>query len=124
MSLTARTRVTASSACRGTDDDVPAGDANSYNADCDACNGSPDFSFTSRVGSDACLNFFVGYMEDACSAREIRSCFRKRNVAGGAPATALPEDDADDSYAWYTWVGIVVLCCCLCMCLLECCDNY
>ena len=71
--LIAHTRVTDSSACRGTDDDVPAGDANSYRADCDACNEvswtrqgratRPAFSFTSGAGSDACLNFFVGYME-------------------------------------------------------------
>ena len=45
---------------------MPAGDANSYKADCDACNESPDFTFASGLGSDACLNYFVGHIEDAC----------------------------------------------------------
>eukprot|EP01045_Picozoa_sp_COSAG04_P048937 COSAG04_NODE_19044_length_426_cov_0.951070_1_plen_141_part_11 len=66
MALIAHTQVTDSSACRGSDTDVPAGDANSYKADCDACNETPDFTFASGLGSDACLNYFVGHIEDAC----------------------------------------------------------
>ena len=66
MALIAHTQVTEGSTCRGSDDNVPVGDANSYKADCDACNETPDFTFASGLGSDACLNYFVGHIEDAC----------------------------------------------------------
>jgi hypothetical protein len=69
MALVRHTAVTETSSCRGAGEDVPAADAGTYRADCDACNEFPDFTFGSGIGSSYCLSYFVGLMEDTCVPR-------------------------------------------------------
>jgi len=67
MALTKHTAVGDTSTCKGAGADVPDGDAGLYLADCDECNGAPEFTFTlGTLSSPDCLNYFVGHYEDVC----------------------------------------------------------
>jgi hypothetical protein len=94
MALIAHTAVSEGSSCKGADNLVPQGDAGVYMADCDACNESPDFTFSSGVGSSYCLSYFVGHMEDACvSEAGAATCQAEfyGATAGGSQPLVTPE---------------------------------
>jgi hypothetical protein len=102
MALIAHTAVSEGSSCKGADDTVPQGDAGVYMADCDACNESPDFTFSSGVGSSYCLSYFVGHYEDACAVPqgEVPGQACQDEFYGTADTTTVTAADADAHVAY------------------------
>jgi hypothetical protein len=94
MAVVQHTTVTDLSSCKGSGADVPASDAGTYMADCDACNSAIDFTFASGVGSSYCLSYFVGHYEDACASAGGSACRSEfTGFDGAGVATAINQAD-------------------------------